>query len=134
MNKEVYQGITGKNSKYVSDIFFVVGLIAAIGIRLVLLLNRVDPLYSSIAWYSAIILYVFFYIFRLYIEEKRRSLIRKNRLREKLMDNKCDAKDRKKIKILLDSILVSKLRWNLIILLILSATVLVVQILVDLWL
>ncbi len=48
------------------------------------------------------------------------------------MDNKCDKEDRKKIKILLDSILISKLRWNLIILMILSVIALAIQIYMDL--
>ncbi|MCK5282850.1 MAG: hypothetical protein KAK00_05560 [Nanoarchaeota archaeon] len=132
MNKETYEGITGKNSRYLSESFFIIGLLAAICFRLVLILNRVNSVYGSIAWYSAIILYVFFYLFRLYIEEKRRKLITKNKLREKLMDNKCDKEDRKKIKILLDSILISKLRWNLIILMILSVIALAIQIYMDL--
>ncbi len=76
-----YQGITGKKSKYISIVFFLIGLLGAIGFRIILLLNRIDYLLASIAWYLAVILYIFFYAYRVYIEDRRRKIIIKNQLR-----------------------------------------------------
>jgi len=127
-----YTGITGGKSKYISLIFFAFGLIGALGFRIILLLNKINPIYASISWYTAIIAYLFFYGYRLYIEEKRRKMVIKDKLREKLSKEDLDQKTREKLKIILDSVLVSKFSWNLIILIILSFTALIIQIIIDL--
>ena len=127
-----YIGITGKKSNFMAIIFFILGLIAATGFRLILLLNRISSLWSSIVWYTAVILYIFFYAYRFYIEEKRREVIIKDKLREKIEEDNLSVEDRKKIKVLLDSIMVSKLYWNLLILIILSFIALIIQLMVDL--
>ncbi|MBR9705573.1 hypothetical protein GOV14_00920 [Candidatus Pacearchaeota archaeon] len=126
-----YQGITGKKSNLISIIFFILGLIGAVGFRIVLLLSKINSLYASIAWYLAIVSYLFFYSYRLYIEERRRKIIVSNRLRKKVSENSLDEFDRMKLKVVLDSILVSKAKWNFFLLLILSIAILLIQIVID---
>ncbi len=128
---ENYQGITGKKSNFFSLIFFVLGLIGALGFRMILLLNKINYLFASIAWYTAIFSYLFFYGYRLYIEDKRRKIIINNQLREKLNNRELSREDRDRIKTLLDSILVSKLKWNFFILFILTILAFIMQIIVD---
>lgn len=131
---EQYKGITGKHSSSISIIFFIFGLIGAIGFRIILLLNKINPSFASVAWYAAVIAYLFFYSYRLYIENKRRQIIIVNRLREKVHRGELSIEDRDKINTLLDSILVSKMNWNLLALLITTAIALLIQILVDIFL
>ena len=129
MNKATYQGITGRNSWFISDVFFVVGLVAAIAIRIGIFFQ--DSAFTKLLWYLAMTLYTFFFVFRLYIDRKRKELISKGNLRDKILANKCDKKDREKIHILLDSILVSKFSWNILIILIITVVFLIVQIVID---
>ncbi len=126
-----YNGITGKNSKYISLIFFGLGLIGGIGFRIVLILNKIDPIYANISWYVASISYLFFYGYRLHIEGRRRKIITENELSEKILNNNLTQDEKQKIKIILDSILVSKFNWNLIILLVLTIFSIIIQVVVD---
>ena len=128
---EKYEGVMGRKSRSISILFFIFGLIGALGFRIILLLSKINSLFASVAWYIAIIAYLFFYSYRFYIEDKRRKIIISNRLREKLLEEKLGEEDIKKIKTLLDSILVSKLNWNFLILLILTVVALMIQIIVD---
>ena len=59
-----YTGITGKNSKSISILFFILGLIGAIGLRLVLILSHFNFLASKISWYVAMFSLAFFYYYR----------------------------------------------------------------------
>lgn len=131
---EEYKGITGEHSSSMSIIFFIFGLIGAIGFRIILLLNKINPSFAIVAWYAAVIAYLFFYSYRLYIENKRRQIIIVNRLREKVHRGELSIEDRDKINTLLDSILMSKMYWNLLVLLITTAIALLIQILVDIFL
>lgn len=128
-----YQGITGKNSAVISLLFFVIGVIGAIGFRIILILNRINPIYASISWYIAVISYLFFYGYRLYIDNKRREIVLRNNLRGKVARNILDEVDRKNILRLLDSLLVSKSRWNYLILFLMSVLVLIIQLILDMW-
>ncbi|MDP2947382.1 MAG: hypothetical protein Q8N88_04665 [Nanoarchaeota archaeon] len=130
---ETYNGITGKNSRTISYLFFVIGVIGAIGFRIVLILNKINPIYASISWYVAIIAYLFFYGYRYYIDEKRKLIILKNNLRIKIKEGNIDEQDRKNVSKILDSILVSKAKWNYMVLFVTSVMALIVQIILDLW-
>jgi hypothetical protein len=62
MNKN-YSGITGKNSGVISILFFIFGIIGAIGFRAVLLVNNISSFLASFVWYIAVISYIIFYIY-----------------------------------------------------------------------
>lgn len=128
-----YNGITGKNSAVISLVFFVVGIIGAIGFRVVLILNRIDPIYASVSWYVAVVSYLFFYGYRLYIDNKRREIVVRNGLRRKVSENVLSERDRDSLGRVLDSLLVSKARWNYLILFIMSVLVLIIQLILDMW-
>jgi len=129
---ERYEGMSGKYSIFVSTFFFILGLIAALGLRLVLILAHYDTLASKLSWYVAIIIYIIFYYYRLTIENKRRNLIVINKLREKLTEGELSWKDKQLLKRLIDSMLVSKLRLNFFILVILSIISLIIALILDL--
>ena len=130
---EEYEGITGRNSKTYSLLFFIVGLIGAVGFRAVLIINKFNFLLATLVWYIASISYVFYYLYRYYIEQKRREILISSKLKYKLDNNlELDKNDRKSLKKIVDSLIVSKQNLNLIILIILSFISLAIQLILDL--
>jgi len=125
-----YTGITGKNSKIISILFFILGLIGAIGLRSVLILSHFNFLASKISWYVAMLSLAFYY-YRFYIEKKRRKIITSNNLRNKLINNELTELDNDKLRVLLDSLLISKFKANTLILFILTIVALFVEIILE---
>jgi hypothetical protein len=123
--------ITGANGKWMRELFFYLGLIGAIGLRIVLILNNYNPLYSKIIWYIAMLSLTAFYYYRRWIERKRRKIIVDGDLLEKINKNNLDSTDRKKILTLLGSTIVSKQMLNLDILFLASIAALIIQMVID---
>jgi hypothetical protein len=98
---------------------------------LVLPLSRIGNLYASISWYFAMILFVVFYTYRLYVEEKRQAIIIRNRLMEKTKEGKLNTEDLNKIRTILNSLLVSKVKVNYLFLLIITIIFLIFQLFID---
>jgi|GEM_PF-7045785 hypothetical protein len=126
-----YQGIFGKKSAFVSLVLMLIGIIGSIALRLVLPLSRIGNLYASISWYFAMILFVVFYTYRLYVEEKRQAIIIRNRLMEKTKEGKLNTEDLNKIRTILNSLLVSKVKVNYLFLLIITIIFLIFQLFID---
>ncbi len=79
-----YKGIGGKYSVVLSWLFFVLGIIGAIGLRFVLILQNFNPIFAKVSWYIAMGAFVFFYCYRFIIEDKRRKIIIENNIKEKI--------------------------------------------------
>ena len=126
-----YHGIFGKRSTFISLVLMLIGIIGSIALRLVLPLSRISNLYASISWYFAMILFIVFYIYRFYVEEKRQAIIISNRLIEKTRDGKVDTEDLNKIRTILNSLLVSKVKVNYLFLLIITIVFLIFQVFID---
>ncbi|MFH1248842.1 MAG: hypothetical protein V1660_01700 [archaeon] len=133
MYKE-YEGVLGKKSRPFSVIFMSLGILSALGLRLVLPLTKINPFYASVSWYSAMLLSAVFYTYRIYVEDRRQDLIINNKLREKIRSKKLSRKDLEEVNILLNSIIISKVKINYIIFLILTIIVLVVQLFIEFFL
>lgn len=123
--------ITGSNGKWLRESFFYLGLVGAIGLRIVLILNNYNPQYSKIIWYISMLALTAFYYYRRWIERRRRKIIIDSNLLEKVKSNKLDENDRDKISTLLGSTIVSKQMLNLNILSLASIAALVIQIFID---
>jgi hypothetical protein len=129
---ENYQGIMGKGSRFYSLLFFVIGIIGAVGFRVVLIVNKISSLFASLVWYTAVVSYIFFYIYRYYIEQKRRQILISSKLKYKLDQGiELNEADKKNLKKIVDSLMVSKQNLNLIILIIVSIISLIAQIILD---
>ena len=131
-NKTQYNGIGGKYSGLLSWVFFVLGIIGAIGLRIVLIAQHFNPLLARIVWYVAVIPFIFFYGYRFYIEEKRLGLIEKSRIREKLVQKNLDAAGYSALGKIIDSLLVSKMKINLFILFFATIAALAIELFLDL--
>ncbi len=84
-----------KNCKdsYASWIFFVVGLIATIAIRIVTVLMNVNPVYGKAAWYIGVGGFFAFFVYKFKVAQARAKLIEKTDLIKKVNSNKDLAKE-----------------------------------------
>ncbi len=71
----------------VSLLFFIIGLIATIAIRVVTVLIHLNPLYGQIAWYIGVAGFLVFFIYKYKIDSSRVKVIRENQLLAKISRN-----------------------------------------------
>jgi len=67
-----------------SWIFFIIGLIATIAMRVVIVLIDIDPAYAKIAWYIGIIGFFIFFIHKFNVGQARSKVIEERKLVEKI--------------------------------------------------
>lgn len=65
-------------------VFFIIGIIATVAIRLVTVLINVHPIYGKVAWYIGVSGFFLFFIYKFRIYRERRDLIEKANLVQKL--------------------------------------------------
>ncbi|MFH1835328.1 MAG: hypothetical protein ABH851_03965 [Methanobacteriota archaeon] len=92
-----------------SWIFFLIGIIATVSIRIIEPLNAVDPIYGKISWYVGVTGFFIFFIYKYRILNKRAKIIKETGLIEKLSNHKLlDSAD----SILLSQIVCSQTSWK----------------------
>lgn len=117
--------------KWIINLFFCVGLFSAICIRSLTIINHYNAQWAGYAWRAAVVGYIFFFGYRLYIANKRRVTIVKCRLIEELEGrNALNESTRAELLYLLNSIRKSKELYNYAFIFVLS----IVAIVIDLWL
>lgn len=118
-------------SPYIIYLFFIIGLISAFSFRVIIILQHFSADLITPVWYIGAIGYLFFFLYRYIIAEKRKKAIREYQLIEKL-DNfrNLNEQDVDIIRYLLSSIQKSRENWNYLFIFILSA----VTIILDLYL
>ncbi len=123
-----------KNCKdsFGSWIFFIVGLVATIAIRVVTVLIHVDPMYGKIAWYIGIGGFLLFFIYKFKVGQSRSGAISKNNLVEKInRKSKLAENDYKLIGSILCGVSSRKERINYLFIFGLSAAALILAIYMD---
>ena len=73
---------------YTSWIFFIIGLIATISIRIVMVVAHINPLYGKIAWYTGVGGFLVFFMYKFRVSQQRARLIRQRELMEKINNEK----------------------------------------------
>jgi len=73
---------------FVSWIFFIIGLIATVAIRVVTVLMDIKPLYGRIAWYIGVGGFLLFFIYKFNANRALSQVIVKENLVEKARDKK----------------------------------------------
>lgn len=76
-----------------SWIFFIIGLIATVSVRLVSLFIDYNVLYAKMAWYAGVIGFFIFFLYKFRVETNRAKLIIGKNLMNKIRDNKQLEKD-----------------------------------------
>lgn len=70
-----------------SLLFFIIGLVATIAIRVVTVLIHLNPLYGQIAWYIGVAGFLVFFIYKYKIDSSRVKVIRESKLLTKISRN-----------------------------------------------
>jgi uncharacterized protein YacL len=113
--------------KWVTILFFIIGLISAFIFRAIIIIARFDTTLSRIAWYIAVVGYIAFFAYRFMISLKRRRMIERNRLIEKLQQNELDDNDRHHLEYILRSLMKSKEMYNYVFIFLLSGVAIVMD-------
>jgi hypothetical protein len=69
---------------FTSWIFFFIGIVATIAVRIVTLLDSRDPIYGKIAWYIGVSGFFIFFIYKYRVESSRARIIRQANISHKI--------------------------------------------------
>ncbi len=70
-----------------SWVFFLVGIIATVALRVIVVVEEIDPSYGRIAWYVGVIGFILFFIYKFRLLRASAAIIKKSGLRRKLAES-----------------------------------------------
>jgi hypothetical protein len=115
-----------------SWVFFIIGMVATIAVRIVTVLAHFNPLYGEIAWYVGVFGFFIFFIYKFRVERARYRLILKSRLMDKVSKGDYIAReDRELIRSILCSLSSNKDRINYFLIFVSSAVAIVIAVYFD---
>jgi len=115
-----------------SWVFFIIGLIATIAIRAVMVLVHIDPVYGQIAWYVGVSGFFIFFVYKFKVEHARSQLIKKSNLVHKISEGEVIEKgDRELIGSLLCALSSNKDKINYLVIFASSAVAIAIAIYLD---
>ena len=115
-----------------SWIFFIIGMIATISVRVVTVLAHINPIYGEIAWYIGVFGFFIFFIYKYKVEQARYHLIIKSSLMEKVAQGDAIAKeDRELIGSILCALSSNKDRINYLLIFVSSALAILIAVYLD---
>jgi len=118
--------------KYLVNGFFALGIVGAVSFRSLIVLGKVAPFLVRPIWYLGVLSYVFFFLYRYYITEKRRRAIVSFNLIEKLEKGEKLNEIETGVNIyLLNSVIRSKENLNYLIIFILSVVMIFLDIILN---
>src|SRR3989338_8387684 len=121
------------NSSIYRILIFMVGVIATIAYRLVIILNYYSQFWVEVSWYIGTIGFVWYFAHRFNIENRRDKLIEKLRLIEKIeVSQSIPAEDKTALIYVLKSLETSLAKWNYIAIFIFSGLAMAYAIYADL--
>ena len=117
-----------------SWLFFIIGLLATVAIRVVTVLMHLNPTYGKIAWYVGVGGFLLFFIYKFRINQTRAKVIDERNLVNKIAEQKGLTKDDYSlISAILCSLISKKETINYFFIFALSAIALIVAIYIDLF-
>jgi len=117
---------------FISWIFFITGIIAAIAIRAVTLLAHLDSVYGKISWYVGVSGFLVFFVYKYRILKKRTYEIKQYNILDKLKSKKeLTEEDYGLIESILCSLTSKKEQINYLFIFCLSAVALMIAFYVD---
>lgn len=134
MNKKCLNCSEYKNCRdsFAAWIFFIIGMVATIALRVVTVLIHFKPIYGQIAWYVGVFGFFIFFVYKFRIERARYKLIVKRGLKDKISEGaKIAEDDRRLIGSILCSLSSNKDRINYFLIFASSAVALVVALYFD---
>jgi hypothetical protein len=131
-NIENKKSLTVLSSKFYRRWMFVLGIIATIAYRIIVVLNGYNQIYVQIAWYIGTIGFVWYFAHRFKIENRRDKLITDLGLEEKIRNNQVlTNKERESLVYILKGLQTSLSKWNYIAIFFFSAIALIYGFLQD---
>src|SRR3990170_2000780 len=85
-----YHHLGDKHNTFFSWLFFILGIIGALGLRFTLIAQHFNPLLGKVIWYVAIIAFLFFYAFSFITESRKTGLIKKHDIKKRLAEKSLD--------------------------------------------
>ena len=117
--------------KYYRLLMFVIGIIATLAYRIIIVLNYYSSLLVEISWYVGTIGFIWYFAHRYRVQNYHAYLIKDKKLTEKINQNKLEKDDRNALLYILKSTSSSKAKWNSIAIFILSAIALIYAVVFD---
>lgn len=118
---------------FVSWVFFAIGLIATISMRVIEPLNIIDPIYGKISWYIGVTGFFIFFQYKFISYKKRSDLVMKEDLISKIRSKgNFEDRDYSTLNEILCSITSKKDRMNFIFIAVLSILALLLVVFFDL--
>ena len=115
-----------------SWIFFIIGLMATIAIRVVTVLMHLNPVYGKISWYIGVGGFFIFFLYKFNVTQTRSKLIEKQNIVDKINQKKeLTEDDYKLISGILCSLSSKKERINYFFIFGLSAVALIIALYID---
>ncbi len=115
-----------------SWIFIIIGFIATVAIRMVTVLMNIGPVYGKVAWYTGVLGFVVFFVYKYKVFKLRANMIEEHDLLEKLADGESlSSQDKEIIAQLLCKIKSNKERVNFLFIFVASAVALALAIYFD---
>jgi len=78
-------------------IFFIIGLIATVAIRVVTVLMHVNPFYGQIAWYVGVVGFLLFFIYKFRIYARHSKVIREKDLVAKIEEKQALSEEERRL-------------------------------------
>lgn len=120
------------SNKLYRNWIFIVGVLATVAYRIIVVLNHYSPVLVQIAWYIGTVGFVWYFAHRFRIENRRNKTIKEMKLVEKINTDNClSVEEKKSLTYILESLQTSLAKWNYIIIFIFSALALVYGIYQD---
>jgi len=121
------------NSSYYRIWIFIVGVIATIAYRLVVVLNHYSQFWVEAVWYIGTIGFIWYFGHRYIVENRRDKLIEKLRLIDKISASQSfKAEDKDALLYILKSLDTSLAKWNYIAIFFFSGVAIIYAVFVDL--
>ena len=117
---------------FISWIFFVIGLIATVAIRIGVVLVYINPLYTKVAWYVGVIGFFLFFLYQYQVSRERIAAIESRHLPEKVhLQRPLEQEDYDVISAVICGLRSRKERINYFVIFFLSAVSLLVAVYLD---
>ena len=119
-------------AKWIVNLLFVIGLLSAAAFRMLILFNYLSPALFRPVWYSAVVGYILFFLYRYSIAEKRRHAISESGLVAKLQTGQdLTDEDQATLLYVLQSLMVSRENWNYFAIFVLSIIAIIADIILS---
>ena len=126
-------GVNMRGNKYLIPsyyvhAFFIIGILATTSIRLIIVFKHLSPDLIRPAWYFGIIGYIVFFAYRYYVASRKKALVNKHDLIEKIKNIQgMDDRDKELIEYLVTSVVKSKENINYLFIFVSSIAAIVID-------